>query len=311
MSAEVPSPSTDAAVRGDRARAALSGCRFGDVRWLATTGSTNADVLELIRAGEPEGIVVVADHQDAGRGRRGRVWQAPVDGALLLTVLLRPPSPVAGLSTLALALAASDAVAALTGVAPRLKWPNDLVWPGDGSGEDRKLAGILAEAEWPPGVGAASGWHQPGPSQRAAVAAGIGLNVAWGSGYPEDLAATAVALDEILAGPEADARAGGDGGHGGDDRIGVPDRVDLLVALLRALDVHYTTLLADGGAATLLDRWRDRSATLGRRVRVDLGADDVEGTAVDVTAEGHLVLELAEGGRRVVAVGDVVHLRPT
>jgi BirA family biotin operon repressor/biotin-[acetyl-CoA-carboxylase] ligase len=291
MSAEVPSPPTDATARGDRARAALTGSRFGDVRWLATTGSTNADVLDLIRAGEPEGIVVVADHQGAGRGRRGRVWQAPVDGALLLTVLVRPPAPVAGLSTMALALAASDAVAALTGVAPRLKWPNDLVWPGDGSGPDRKLAGILAEAEWPPGVGAASGWQQPGPTQRAAVAAGIGLNVAWGSGYPEELAATAVALDEIVAGE-------------------VPDRADLLIALLRALESHYGTLLGDDGPELLLDRWRDRSATLGRRVRVDLGADDVEGTAVDVTEEGHLVLDLVEGGRRVVAVGDVVHLRP-
>ena len=52
------------------------------------------------------------------------------------------------------------------------------------------------------------------------------------------------------------------------------------------------------------------SATLGRRVRVDLGADDVVGTAVDITHEGHLVVETIEGGRRTLAVGDVVHLRP-
>jgi BirA family transcriptional regulator, biotin operon repressor / biotin---[acetyl-CoA-carboxylase] ligase len=65
-----------------------------------------------------------------------------------------------------------------------------------------------------------------------------------------------------------------------------------------------------GGPAGLLADWRARSATLGRRVRVDLGADDVEGTAVDVTDEGHLVVETTEGTRRTLAVGDVVHLRP-
>ncbi|MCB0971114.1 MAG: hypothetical protein KDA97_06295, partial [Acidimicrobiales bacterium] len=96
--------------------------------------STNADVLELGRAGEPEGIVVVADHQSAGRGRRGRRWEAPVGASLLCTVLLRPPARVAAAVTMAVSVAAADAVAELTGRSPRLKWPNDLVWPGDGSG---------------------------------------------------------------------------------------------------------------------------------------------------------------------------------
>jgi BirA family biotin operon repressor/biotin-[acetyl-CoA-carboxylase] ligase len=68
-------------------------------------------------------------------------------------------------------------------------------------------------------------------------------------------------------------------------------------------------LLADGPAG-LVGEWRRRSATLGRRVRVGLGADDVEGTAVGVTGEGHLVVETLEGVRRTLAVGDVVHLRP-
>ena len=67
--------------------------------------------------------------------------------------------------------------------------------------------------------------------------------------------------------------------------------------------------MADG-PDPLLAAWRERSATLGRRVRVDLGADDVEGIAVDVTGDGHLVVETAEGDRRTLAVGDVVHLRP-
>ncbi len=85
----------------------------------------------------------------------------------------------------------------------------------------------------------------------------------------------------------------------------------LLVALLRCLDATYGRLVAGpSGPTELLAGWRERSATLGRRVRVDLGADDVVGTAVDVTADGHLVVETLEGERRVLAVGDVVHLRP-
>lgn len=278
---------------GARSRAALDGSRFADVRWVAETGSTNTDVLELARQGEPEGIVVVADHQTAGRGRRGRTWEAPPGASLMLTVLLRPPAAVAGLATMTVALAASDAVAELAGVAPRLKWPNDLVWPGDGSGPDRKLAGILAEADWPAGSGIAAGYRPPSPTERAVVAVGIGLNVAWAGRAPEELADVAVALDEITAPAPP------------------PDRIDLLVGLLGHLDRLDRDLRGDGGRSRLLDRWRERSATLGRRVRVDLGADDVEGTAVDVTDEGQLVVETLEGERRILAVGDVVHLRAT
>ncbi len=277
---------------GQQARDALAGTRFADVRWVAETGSTNADALALGRNGDPEGIVLVADHQTAGRGRLGRTWQAPVGGSLLCTVLLRPPAAVAGSTTMAVAVAASDAVADLTGVRPRLKWPNDLVWPGDDSAPDRKLAGILAEVDWPAASQAADGWATPRPTDRLLVAVGIGLNVAWGADVPDDLADIAVALDHIT------------------EHAPAPDRVALLVAFLRHLDVRYGRLLADpAGASALQEAWRERSATLGRRVRVDLGSDDLEGVAIDITAEGHLVIETLEGERRTIAVGDVVHLR--
>lgn len=280
------------AMPGDRARTVLRGTRFGDVRWVAETGSTNADALALAHQGEPEGIVLVADHQTAGRGRHGRTWEAPANASLLVTVLLRPPTPVLGATTMAVALAASEALQALAGFAPRLKWPNDLVWPGDGSGPDRKLAGILAEAEWPPGSDIASGYREPAPSSRAVVAVGMGVNVNWPAVLPPELDAIAdlaVAASHIV-GREV-------------------DREDLLIAFLQRLDQHYGDLLAQGASAGVFDEWRRRSATLGRRVRVELGVDDVEGTAVDVTTEGHLVVETLEGERRTFAVGDVVHLR--
>lgn len=274
-----------------RVREALAGSSFADVRWLTQTGSTNADVIEMARQGEAEGIVVVADHQHAGRGRRGRSWEAPPGASLMFTTLLRPPASVAGLTAMVVAVAAADAVEELTGLQPGLKWPNDLVWPGDGSGPDRKLAGILAEADWPPASNIAAGWSEPRPTDRLVVAVGIGINVAWAGRTPDELVDRAVALDEITA-PAA-----------------APDRAELLVALLRRLDHWYKALRGPDGAAALLEGWRTRSATLGRQVRVDLGADDLVGRAVDVTDAGHLVVETVDGERRTVAVGDVVHLR--
>jgi BirA family biotin operon repressor/biotin-[acetyl-CoA-carboxylase] ligase len=177
---------------------------------------------------------------------------------------------------MAVAVAAAGAVEEQAGFTPRLKWPNDLVWPGDGSAPDRKLAGILAEADWS-GTG------------EAAVVVGIGINVRWPAELPPELADLAVACNHV-SGREV-------------------DREDLLVALLRRLDGLYTPLVEQGDRVAVVEAWRDRSATLGRRVRVELQAGDVVGTAVDVTADGHLVVESDDRTRHTVAAGDVVHLR--
>jgi len=278
---------------GERARTALAGTRFADdLRWVAETGSTNADALALARDGAAEGLVLVADHQTAGRGRHGRTWSAPPAASLLLSVLLRPPAAVLGGTTMAVAVAMAEAVEIVAGFVPRLKWPNDLVWPGDRSRGDRKLAGVLAEAEWPVGADVAAGWWSPSPSERVAVVVGVGVNVNWpddldAAGLPQELADIAVAANQVA------------GRH--------VDREDLLATFLRRLDHHYDDLLA--APARVLIAWRLRSATLGRHVRVDLGVEDVEGMAVDVTHEGHLVVEIQPGERRTFAVGDVVHLR--
>ena len=275
-------------VPGGRARSALATGRFSDVRWVAETGSTNADALALARAGEPEGIVLVADHQTAGRGRAGRTWSAPPGASLLLSVLLRPPAGVGGLSTMAMGLSATAALEAVAGVVARIKWPNDLVWPGDGTRGDRKLAGILAEADWPAGSTPDAGYRPPDPAARVVVVVGIGINVAWPRQLPAELADIAVACNHVTDRPV--------------------DREELLVALLQRLDARYTALL-EGGADALVADWRRRSATLGRQVRVDLGGEVVEGEAVDITGDGHLVVRTSQGDR-ALSVGDVVHLRP-
>ena len=271
------------AMRGDRARSVLGETRFADVRWVGETGSTNHDVADLAAAGAPEGVVVVADRQHAGRGRLDRSWHAPAGGSLLVSILFRPMlgATDAHLLTTAVGVSAAAACRSVAGVAPRLKWPNDLVVeverPGEAGGaemSDRKLAGILAESTIAGG-------------RLAAVVVGIGLNVNWPAELPPDLADIAVALNHLT-------------GH-------EVDREDLLIALLSHLDAWCAVVQAPDGPRRLMDQARAWSATLGRRVRVDLGDEQIVGEAVELTDDGALVVG---HDRRVVVAGDVVHLRP-
>lgn len=146
--------------------------RFGEVRHLTEVDSTNRYALEEARAGAPTGLVVVADHQTAGRGRLGRTWEAPPGASLLVSVLLRPALDPdrRHLVVLAAAVAMAEAVGARSGVEATLKWPNDLL------AGDRKLAGILAEASGD------------------AVVVGIGVNVEW-PGVPPELDGIATACN--------------------------------------------------------------------------------------------------------------------
>src|SRR6266516_6239668 len=107
-----------------------------------STGATNADLLARALAGEPEGAVLAAEEQRAGRGRMGRTWTSPPRAALTFSLLLKPAVPPArrGWLPLLAGVAVAAAVTRATGVETRLKWPNDLL------AADAKLAGILAEA---------------------------------------------------------------------------------------------------------------------------------------------------------------------
>jgi BirA family biotin operon repressor/biotin-[acetyl-CoA-carboxylase] ligase len=269
----------------DEIRGALVGRRFGDVRLVAETGSTNADVAALARSGAPEGVVLVADHQTHGRGRLDRTWQAPPASSLLLSILTRPAAAVeAGgpglglgqvhLLSTAVGVAAADAARSMTGADIRLKWPNDLVVTMDGS--VRKVSGILAESVLD-------------GARIDAVVVGIGLNVNWPAELPPDLADLAVALNALAGGPV--------------------DRTALLVDLLDRFSAWYGALGTPDGPRLLLERYRSLSATLGSQVRAELDGETVEGLAVDLTRDGHLVLSVGGATREIVA-GDVVHLRP-
>ncbi|MFC4020600.1 biotin--[acetyl-CoA-carboxylase] ligase [Micromonospora sp. GCM10011542] len=253
------------------------------------TGSTNADVAEAARAGEPEGLVVVAERQTAGRGRRGRVWQSPPRAGIATSVLLRPgeaaaergwpPAPPTGYGWLPLlaGVALVEAVGRLAELEATLKWPNDLLIG------DAKCAGILAEAV--PG---------PSPAQPPAIVLGIGLNVTLRADElpvnPTGLPATSLQLAGAAA----------------------TDRDPLLRALLRSVADWYDRWRTAGGdaeASGLRAAYLAACATVGREVRVLLpGGEEVTGTATGVDVDGQLLVATA-AGVRALAAGDVLHLR--
>jgi len=258
------------AVDTDRAISGLRGSRFAHFEWVDECCSTNAELAAAALRGEGD-QVLGAESQTAGRGRLGRVWQAPAGASVLCSVLVRPDAVLGDghLLTTALGVAAVEACRSVAGVTPGLKWPNDLVV------QDRKLAGILAESHVTDG-------------RIDAVVIGIGINVNWPAELPEDLASIAVSLNAVV-------------GHD-------VDRTDLVVAMLIGFERWLELLAAPQGAGELRDAYVAHSATIGRRVRVESPTGAEEGDAVGVETDGRLIVDFA-AGRRSIAVGDVVHLR--
>jgi len=261
----------------------MPGTRFTDIRRFGTIDSTNRYLLEEARSGAPDGVVAVAEHQTAGRGRLGRRWEAPAGANLLVSILLRPhlPGPQRHLASAVVALAAAEAAESVAGLRLGIKWPNDLL-----AADGRKVAGVLAEGDLAVG-------DPTGSDGVAAIVVGIGVNVNWpatDADLPEELAGMATSLRRLAGGPV--------------------DRSEILDALLGALEPRLVDLGTAVGRTRQADDLRHRCTTLGSPVRIELSGTGFEGTAVDVTAEGHLVVDVG-GTRRTVVAGDVIHVRPT
>lgn len=238
--------------------------------------STNATSVEQPR----DWRVVVADHQESGRGRHQRRWESPMGTsvAMSLTVPLSPRPQEWGWVPLVTGLAVRDALAAVCGdvVEVALKWPNDVLLrrAGDSSREPRKVCGILCE------------------SAGESVVAGVGVNVALEQTDLPVPNATSLLLEGFSA---TDARE------------------QVIVAVARAFGDRYDALLAGGPYVDGVRRqYRDACTSIGADVRIHLPGDQaVTGCAVDVDDEGRIVIETPDGGRVAYAAGDVVHLRRT
>jgi BirA family biotin operon repressor/biotin-[acetyl-CoA-carboxylase] ligase len=230
-----------------------------------TIDSTSTLAKRLAAEGAPEGTLVWAGEQTAGRGRRGHSWVS-VPGNLYLSLVLRPDCPVAAAAQLgfAAALAIAEAAARFlpAAAAVRLKWPNDVLLDG------RKLSGILFESA-------------AGPEGRLAwLVAGIGVNLA---SHPAGTETAATSLAAAGAGAVAPAA--------------------MLEALAPLLLDEYERWQAQG-FAPLRRAWLARAHSPGAPLRVRLAQEELLGRFLDLDEDGALVLETAAGPRRV-ATGDV------
>jgi BirA family biotin operon repressor/biotin-[acetyl-CoA-carboxylase] ligase len=241
---------------------------------LRRTGSTNERARELAFAGAPNGTLVTASEQTAGRGRQGRRWSAPAGSSVLMSLLLRSPPPLLPLIA-AVALCDVADASSPAGEQARIKWPNDVVLDNvtvTGAGL-AKLAGILVE----------------GRPQEGWAVLGIGLNVAV---RIEDLPA------ELRSG-SSERTASSSGLPAA--TLGLAP-ADVEATLTRSIDA-LERRLAEPAEATLRE-WRARDALRGREIEWAEGrgrADGIDGT-------GRLMVVLANGGRTALSAGEV-HLR--
>lgn len=228
--------------------------------------STNDEAKMLAQQGAPEGTVVVAEVQTAGRGRLGREWLSPSHVNLLLSLIFRPPlAPIqAQRLTMICSLAVADAIHDVAQIEAQIKWPNDLLLAG------RKAGGILTE------LGLRG-------TLLDYVVVGLGLNVNLRKEQlPPELRLTATSVAEVLGRPIR--------------------REALLCTLLGQLERRYERLKA---GEMPVSEWASRLATLGRWVRVSDAEGAVEGQADAVDEDGALLLRLKDGSQRRILIGDV------
>jgi BirA family biotin operon repressor/biotin-[acetyl-CoA-carboxylase] ligase len=252
----------------ERVRRMLAGSAFGaNVVYLERIDSTNRLAKELASVGAPDGTVVMAETQTAGRGRMGRQWVSPGHLNLLFSVLLRPgcpPEDVFGL-TMALAIGATEAIRQRCGLVVKIKWPNDL-YVGR-----KKLGGLLTELTL------------EGRSVAYAVL-GLGLNVNWSPRADKEILQPATSIiDEIGR------------------RV---SRGELLALILKRFEIHYQSFRSGDLEAILRSR-NEHCLVLGREVLIMAPDGDVKGVAVRIDRDGALVIRQEGGMERRIVSGEV------
>lgn len=272
-------------LRPDDIRSTLATKRLGQHLHIhQSLTSTNSEAMTLAQNGAEDGTVVAAESQSAGRGRHARTWFSPPGLNLYCSIIVRGLGQGLSLADwlswvpLTTALAVAEAVQETAAISLALKWPNDLLLG------ERKVGGILCE----------SSLTLP---DDPVVVIGIGLNVnVPGELFPDELRPIATSLFE--------------------SSHQLIDRNRLLAQLLLELEQSLGEL-RDHGPSRLLQAYMRRCTTLGRQVRVILGADEeLLGTAVAITADGTLQVRPSvetSGTDKAplidVRAGDVIHVR--
>ncbi len=254
----------------DQVRSLLTTKEVGqNLHYLVQTTSTMDDARRLAEDGAPHGTVVVADEQTAGRGTKGRIWVSPPGQSIHTTLIVRPTIEQLKRLSIVSPVATTDAVRETTPLQPTIKWPNDIQM------KNRKMGGILIEADW-------------GAGQPHYALVGIGLNVnfdpaPWASLI--DRPATSLMI-------ELDARQ---------------EREPVFAALLNAFEHRFN----QAESQQLHETWIARLNTLHKEVTVTLTTGEaVQGTAIGVDEAGALILETEDRQRRSFIAGEVT-LRET
>lgn len=231
-------------------------------------GSTNDIAKQLAEVGEPEGTVVIADEQVAGRGRLGRSWIAPARSSILMSLILRPVLASSRMLrvTMAVSIGACDAIRTETELNAQIKWPNDILLNG------KKCAGILVEA-------------QTVDEKTEYVIVGLGVNVNFSAASVDGIPSNATTIADEL-------------GH-------TLSRVHLVQAILREIERYYLRL---GAGENLRAEWAARLATLHQHVRAhpaNCAGQVEEGIAEDVDDDGALLLRRTDGSLVRLIAGEV------
>jgi BirA family biotin operon repressor/biotin-[acetyl-CoA-carboxylase] ligase len=239
------------------------------IHYFPTLDSTNSKAYQLALNGAEEGELVIAESQEEGRGRLGRSWFSPPFLNLYLSIILRPKIPPhqAPLITLMAAVATAEAIWKFSGLAPLIKWPNDILL------RDRKIAGLLNEI-------------QSEMDRIHFVILGIGINLNMDAKmFSTEIRNVATSLK----------RETGE----------MVSRKDFIQTLLQELEDWYTIFLKEGRVPAVLEAWRKWAQIKGKPVKVTSFGETLVGVAVDIDSDGALILETMSGEKRRVVAGDV------
>ncbi len=236
--------------------------------YFADTDSTNDRAHALAKDGAVEGTVVIAEAQQAGKGRLGRRWMSPAGVNLYASVILRPPIAPRHAPQLTFLSAAAVAwtIAEITGLSPTVKWPNDVLLDG------RKVAGLLNELD--------------AETERIRyLILGVGVNINMqAEQFPDDLRYPASSL----------AMASG----------GKVSRLRFTRTLLEQLDCLYSQYQREG-FEPIMQAWQEYFVLTGQPVEVDCQGRLLRGQVVGLDEDGALLLKLADGRQERVLAGDV------
>lgn len=235
--------------------------------YLNQVDSTNNEARRQAEQGAPDGTLVVAELQTAGKGRRGRFWTSPPGTGIWMSLLLRPdfaPEHASSL-TLVAAMAVETGIREAAGLDCQIKWPNDIVLEG------KKICGILTEMS-----------TEEDCIRHVVVGIGINVNI---EEFPEEIGATATSL-AIVSGSTI-------------------KRAPLVDAVMRAWEQYYAQFQRTLDMSGLKDVYNEHLVNLGREVKVLAPRGEYSGISHGINDGGELLVELESKEMRSVISGEV------